>query len=157
MPGQQVGVAGAEVPRQVEDRTAEGPRLRAQDLAQLGAELWVQAALAGGSEGLRMNAQIDAHRGVFLHLSGGRSQLALEAKVLLDMLRERVIDLCMSWDRLLLPRGRVDIDVMAGAMAHQHTAGRAELTDEFARFIGRALLSGHPLGRPPGPSSDRHL
>jgi hypothetical protein len=58
VPGQQIGVAGAQHPGDLQDRPAEYPRLRTQDLAELGPEVRVQAPPAGGGERLF----VDRHR-----------------------------------------------------------------------------------------------
>ena len=48
------------------------------------------------------------------------------------MPRERVFDLGMSGDRLLLSGGRIQIDVMLGAVAMEDASGAYKLSDELA-------------------------
>ena len=48
-----------------------------------------------------------------------------------DMFREPVINFIMSWDRLLLARCRIAVDVMLGAVTMQNTPGGRQLANKL--------------------------
>ena len=54
-----------------------------------------------------------------------------KAKVILDVLGEGIIDLTVTWNRLLLPSRRVDVNIMPGTVPVKSATLLNELPDKL--------------------------
>lgn len=64
----------------------------------------------------------------------GTALLDFQAKILLDVLGQGVVNFCVSWYWLLLPCRGIEVEVMPSTMPVQETVLTRQLTNELTAF-----------------------